>query len=411
MSTMKLLLTLFDLDELGTIPESNRPRLLTRVGLMTFLLLLLFFFLAAAATLWIAWVAGDVFWFAHLFLLYASVFPALVLVHLFFPQAAIPAWPLRSDFIALQHAAMASDETLAPLAASQPPRTAERPERVSMDTVGPLTRLPSSTARSSWLMPFVASLCLVGGIVPLGLITFPLPDTFTVDSLSTLSAWRSLGLLLSTATLSLVSLWLLAVGLFGLWRMLRSLADLGIRVDEQGISWRRRSWDRGLTITKRWSEAKAFYMISYKAGRHWTTRTVYALDFGAAILAWEVVAISNRYASAKAQARERATREVSERLCAEIARHTQLPLRDVTALALRIAAMNGAATREPETNPLARALLAYTDSQSDQPHAPGLTSLSRTDRAWRLGLLAILTGYGVLMGLATFGALLQLGQL
>ncbi len=407
---MQPLLTLFDMDERGYTPMLWRLRIISRSMFIIYPLLLLFFYGSAVFALWVAWVQGGDYWGEFWRTLYTCLLPTLLILRIAASYEDIPAWRLRGAFIALRRAALVGDEALAPLARTQPARaTVTAPESSALakvDRVGPLVRLNATVERLTWFVAFAFGLTLGPGLLALVAWMFSLPTSFAIGSLTTLGAWQSLELVLPLATVGLMAVGLLIMGLFGLWRTYRFSPDLAVQVDDQSIGWRRRPWDRTLTI-RRWSEARAFYMISYKGGRHWTTRTVYALDFGAAILTWEVVAISNRYASAKAQARERATREVSQRLCDEIARHTNLPLRDVTALAQGIVATlsPGAASG---AHPLASALLPYTDPEGRLSDALGLATPAATSRAWRVGCVTICAGLGVLVGLATVGAALQL---
>lgn len=349
------LLHLFGIDEQGYTPAMRVMRRLGRILLIVYPVGGVITLFVLFNMLWFAWRYDSGAWGDFWHALYPALMFYLLPLRLLSALDTSPSAALRGDFQALRRAAIAGDDELAPLA-----NQALAPVALPLDgasanpaTIGRIPRLFTVGQRAGWWVGggLLAPVCL--GMVALGALIIQTTGPFSLATApdGSVDVYLTLESLLLPAIVSaimLLSAGMAVVGVVLLWRAVRYRADLAVAADENGVRWQRIPWRRAL-MSQSWSAARAFYSITYKGGRMWSERKVYALDFGVNILAWEVIVVSNRYVDARTLTREQAVRAASARLCAAIARHTSLRERDVTALANQIVQAKGQVIDEGRT--------------------------------------------------------------
>lgn len=241
---------------------------------------------------------------------YAFV-PFLFLVMLPLSTAMQPrAWPglARPILDALAH----GETRLAPPAALQP----EPPADVAAGQSVTLRRLRRVSVRNTRWRGLVLALVFIP--IEFSMLAFTLPELLGQDSLT----FQVFGLRLWVVELIAISVSVIA-GLVVVVLAAGSFSQrLSVTADGLGISWHSGRHNRRAG-TMRWHEVRAFYRMAYLASSA-SLRTVYIVDAGDRVFAWSVGAIAPI-----------AQIDDSEKLAGIIRQNTQLPLRDISELAVK----------------------------------------------------------------------------
>lgn len=300
-----------DSDFTGGPQERAYWRAVRLVALGAFLLAPLFVFVTclAALTLWQAWSKGQpVDWQAY----WASANIAIGAASYVIVGPALIS-PMHNRLIQagkVRRAALAANDLMAPLAEEQPA------DRLRSDVPVDPTIFDSFRRRPSrWL---AALLVYVVALTPLQasghLLTARPPQiqspfgTISPDVFS-----------ISVMLLSITST---AVVVLSIWRALLAFgvpAAGRLAVDDAGLYRLQYRHDRR-TVSIRWSDARAFWMLQSSGEWSRSGYQRYALDSGSQLITWE---FSSNTATL-------AEWEELKRLCALIVMRTGLPLRDLT---------------------------------------------------------------------------------
>lgn len=218
--------------------------------------------------------------------------------------------------LALRLAALAGDETRAPVAASQPTPLEDENLLTNPLRLGPFRRPGLGWQNNNLTFELALS-----GVV-----------TVVYSAFFALAAFGQ-GFVVDLIELVL---WLVVIGVIPIiWAWQQSLKKVTIIVDEHGLQWKALHW-RLLSRTLRlaWQDARVFYTFDYEqhAALFWHNWHIYVLDAPAATLAWSVEA-PPRYARQTISAEQ----SIHERLAQVIVARTGLPLRSLSAAANELA--------------------------------------------------------------------------
>jgi protein-S-isoprenylcysteine O-methyltransferase Ste14 len=223
---------------------------------------------------------------------------------------------LRAPAQILRQAALAGDETKAPLATPQPTPLEDGTLLTTPLHLGPLYR-PDKARRDSSIG---RELAISGGGTVVVLGGFVL---------------MALGQVLPEALIYAI-IWSVGIGAMLLvWAWERALKKITVTVDEQGLQWKLLYWRLpSPTLRLAWQDARAFYTFDYEqrstlGGYSWR---IYVLDAPAATLAW-AVEVPHRYARQSVFAEQ----SIHERLAQVIVTRTGLPLRTLATAAGELA--------------------------------------------------------------------------
>jgi len=253
---------------------------------------------------------------------------------------------MRSDFLALRRAAAAGDEQLAPLAQQQPAPYPGYEQPIGLTQLAPVSYLNQRAIASEQRVGLVLGLILGPLLIGIAGVIFWLTLNLGLPS----SGSDLPDLLLSYFPLAFIALF----GLMGpallwwafiAWRRIHLLRrGLVVTVDESGLRWKRRPWQRK-SLFLPWDQARSFFLLAYRQESDWSQRVIYALDGGTVLLTWEALIEANRYETPTGEltTRRQREREASDRLACVITERTRLPLREVTMLAEQITSANSSA--------------------------------------------------------------------
>lgn len=288
---------------------------------------------------------------------------------------------LRLD--AVRQAAIAGDDSKAPLATEQP---ASPSDSLLLDREVEITQLmyPSTLHRKSSIGVAISFLTLA---FMLGFTTFVLFFVFLGNPDP--SVGSSFLVLAPNTVLCIV------VGVFAMRQYRQGNPPLTVIADQSGVRW------RGLRDSHReqrilWHEAQAFITVHWLNGATATRNTLYALIAPSAVLSWEITERTIAKSPDKASKERRAT---ARALASLVAARTSLPLRDLTD-PLEVAVKPPIAPAKPKIRfPLGSP--GAPDAVPGIPPAPSAAFVESdpgsSRRLFRLGSLAALAAVPIML--------------